>query len=107
MTNTFINKKNCLKMELYNAFSTILIFFKFLDVTNTYTIFSVIVCFINKQERWQNIILGLCKVINKYINENIIAILFKVFKNYIIGSNIRYFIADNIDLNNIYTNVIL
>ena len=36
-----------------------------------------------------------------------VAILLKIFKDYKISSNIRYFMADNIDLNNTYIDIIL
>ena len=35
------------------------------------------------------------------------AVLLKVFKDYKISNNIRYFIANNIDLNNTYIDIIL
>ena len=35
------------------------------------------------------------------------AVLLEVFKDYKISSNIRYFMADNIDLNNTCVNAIL
>ena len=74
---------------------------------NAYIILGVITHFINKQGRRRNVVLGLYKIINKYTNKNIIAVLLKVFKDYKISGNIKYFIANNIDLNNIYINVIL
>ena len=51
-------------------------------------------------------VLGLYKVISKYTNKNIAAVLLKVFKDYKISNNIRYFMADNADLNNTYIDTI-
>ena len=74
---------------------------------NAYIILGVITHFINKQGRRRNVVLGLYKIINKYTNKNIIAVLLKVFKDYKISGNIKYFIANNVDLNNTYIDVIL
>ena len=63
--------------------------------------------FISKTGKRRYIVLGLCKVISKYSGENIVAVLLKIFKNYRISSNIRYFIANNAKLNNTYIKVIL
>ena len=51
--------------------------------------------------------MGLREVISKYSSENIAAVLLNIFKDYKIYSNIRYFMADNIELNNICINIIL
>ena len=68
---------------------------------------SVIVYFISKTGKRRYIVLGLRKVISKYSGENIVAVLLKIFKDYKISSNIRYFIANNAKLNNTYIKVIL
>jgi len=52
-------------------------------------------------------VLGFYEVIGKHNNENIAAVLFNIFKDYKIHSNIRYFMADNTELNDIYIDVIL
>ena len=68
---------------------------------------SVIVYFISKTGKRRYIVLGLRKVISKYSGENIVAVLLKIFKDYKISSDIRYFIANNAKLNNTYIKVIL
>jgi len=68
---------------------------------------NVIIYFINKINKRRYIVLGFCKVISKYNSKNIAAILFKIFKDYSISSNIRYFMADNAESNNTCIKVIL
>ena len=70
-------------------------------------IFGIITHFINEQGRQQNIVLRLYEVTNKHTSKNIAAVLLKVFKDYKIGGNIRYFMANNADLNDTYINTIL
>ena len=43
----------------------------------------------------------------EYINKNIAGVLIDLFYNYRITGNIRYIIANNADLNNIYINAVL
>ena len=51
--------------------------------------------------------LGLYKVINKYNSKNMAAVLLNIFKDYKICSNIKYFMANNAELNNTCINIIL
>ena len=69
---------------------------------NRYTIIRVIGYFINKDSRRWQVVLRLYKIISKYINKNIAGVLINLFYNYRIAGNIKYFIADNMELNNIY-----
>ena len=43
----------------------------------------------------------------KYISENIAGVLIDLFRDYGIAGNIRYFIANNADLNDTYINIVL
>jgi len=52
-------------------------------------------------------VLRLYKVISEYNNKNIVSILLDLFRDYKINKNISYFIANNIELNNIYIKAIL
>ena len=52
-------------------------------------------------------VLGLCKVYSKYTSKNMATVLITLFKDYRIISNLGYFIADDIDINNIYINNII
>ena len=52
-------------------------------------------------------VLGLCEVIGEHTGENMAAVLLEVFKDYKISGNIRYFIANNADLNNTCIDAIL
>ena len=74
---------------------------------NVYAIIGVIDYFINKDGRYCYVVLRLREIIGKYTGENIAGILIDLFYNYRITGNIRYFIADNTELNNIYINIIL
>ena len=42
----------------------------------------------------------------EHINKNIAGVLIDLFYNYRITGNIRYIMANNADLNNIYTNAV-
>ena len=74
---------------------------------NAFRVLSVITYFISKTSKRRYIVLGLYKVISKYSSKNIVAVLLKIFKDYRISSNIRYFIANNIELNNTCIKAIL
>ena len=63
--------------------------------------------FINKDSRRRHVILRLYEIIGKYTSENMAGVLIDLFRDYKIVGNIRYFIANNIELNNIYINAIL
>ena len=74
---------------------------------NIYTIIGVMGYFINKDGRHYYIVFGLYKIIDKYISKNIAGVLIDLFYNYMIINNIRYFIANNMELNSIYINIII
>ena len=74
---------------------------------NAFRVLSVITYFISKTSKRRYIVLGLYKVISKHSDKNIAAILLKIFKDYRISGNIRYFIANNIELNNTCIKAIL
>ena len=63
--------------------------------------------FVNKDGRRRYVVLRLHKIINKHTDENIAGVLIDLFHAYRIAGNIRYFIANNAELNNIYINAIL
>ena len=75
--------------------------------SNAFKVFSVITYFINKTSKCHHIILGLCEVISKHNNKNIAAMFLKIFKDYRINNNIRYFMADNAELNDMCIKAIL
>jgi len=58
--------------------------------------------FINKDGKRRHVIFRLCKIINKYTNKNMAGVFIDLFHGYKIAGNIRYFIADNAELNNTY-----
>ncbi len=63
--------------------------------------------FINKDGRRCHIVLRLCEIISEHTSENMAGILIDLFHDYGIAGNIGYFIANNIELNNMYINTIL
>jgi len=63
--------------------------------------------FINKDGRYCHIILRLYKITGKHVSKNMAGVLIDLFHDYRIIGNIRYFIADNAELNNICINAIL
>ena len=74
---------------------------------NTFGILNIVAYFINKANKYCYVVLGLHKVISKHSNKNMAVVLLNIFKDYRIYNNIRYFIANNAELNNIYINAIL
>ena len=72
-----------------------------------YTIISIIGYFVSKEGKRRHIVLRLRKIINKYTSKNIAGVFIDLFCDYRIIGNIRYFIADNIELNNTYINAVL
>ena len=60
-----------------------------------------------KDGRRQQAVLRLCEIISKYTGKNIAGVLINLFRNYRIIGNIRYFIANNTELNDICINVVL
>ena len=70
-------------------------------------IIGVIDHFVNKDGRYCYIVFRLYKIINKHIGKNIAGILINLFRDYKIAGNIRYFMADNAELNNTCINAIL
>ena len=73
---------------------------------NIYTIIGVIGHFISKEGKYRYIVFRLREIVNKYTSKNIVGVLIDLFYNYRITGNIRYFIADNAELNDIYINAI-
>ena len=63
--------------------------------------------FANKDGRHHHVILRLCKIIGKYTSKNMVGVLIDLFCDYRIAGNIRYFMANNAELNNTYINAIL
>jgi len=63
--------------------------------------------FVNKDGRRRHVILRLREIIGKHTSENIVGVLIDLFRDYRIVGNIRYFIANNAELNNMCINVIL
>ena len=67
---------------------------------NLIAILGVIAYFINKDGRRRHVVLGLRELVSEYSSENIVVALVELFKEYKIGSNFSYFMADNAELNN-------
>ena len=63
--------------------------------------------FVNKDGRRRHVVLRLREIIGEHTNENIISVFIDLFCDYRIVGNIRHFIANNAELNNIYINAIL
>ena len=72
-----------------------------------YAIIGVVGHFINKDGRRRYVIFRLREIISKHTTKNIAGVLIVLFYNYMIINNIRYSIANNMELNNIYINIIL
>ena len=72
-----------------------------------YIIIGVIGHFVSEEGRYCHVVLGLRKIVNKYIGENMAGVLIDLFRDYRIIGNIGYFIANNTELNNTYINIIL
>jgi len=62
--------------------------------------------FANKDSKYHHIVFRLREIISKYTSENMAGVLIDLFRDYRIINNIRYFMANNAELNNIYINVI-
>ena len=73
---------------------------------NAYTIIGIIGHFISKEGKHCYIILRLREIVGKYTSENIAGVLINLFHDYKITGNIGYFIANNIESNNIYIKAI-
>ena len=71
-----------------------------------YIIIGVVGHFINKDGRRHYIIFRLYEIISEYTSENMAGVLIDLFCDYRITGNIRYFMANNIELNNTYINAI-
>ena len=69
-------------------------------------IIKVVGYFINKDGRRHHIIFRLYKIIGEYTSKNIAGVFIDLFRDYGIIGNIRYFIANNAKLNNIYIKVL-
>ena len=63
--------------------------------------------FVNKDGRRHYIVFRLCKIVDKRTSKNIAGVLINLFYNYRIIGNIRYFIANNTELNNTCINAVL
>ena len=72
-----------------------------------HAIIRVVGHFVNKDGRHYYVILRLCKIIGKHTGKNIAGVLIDLFRDYRIAGNIRYFIANNTELNNTCINAIL
>ena len=74
---------------------------------NVYVVLGVITYYINKRGRRRQVVLGWWEVVGEYSGEKQAGVLIALFKEYKIGSNIRYFMANNVELNNTYINAVL
>ena len=63
--------------------------------------------FVNKDGKHHHIIFRFCEIIGKYTNKNMAGVLIDLFRDYKIAGNIGYFMANNVELDNIYINTIL
>ena len=100
-------RKDKLRKELKNAHSIISISFNLWTSLNALSVLGIAAHFINKLGRRCYVVLGLCEVVSEYSGKNIAAVLLNIFKDYRICGNIRYFITNNAELNDMYIKVIL
>ena len=70
-------------------------------------VLGVVAHFIDKRGRRRQAVLGLREVLSEHSGENQAAVLIALFKEYDIHRNIRYFMADNAESNDIYIKTIL
>ncbi len=103
----FKMRKDELRKELRGVCSAILILFDLWTSLNAFGVFGVITYFINKTGKYCHAVLGLHEVVGEYSSENMAAVLLEIFKDYRISNNIRYFMADNAELNDMYIEAIL
>ena len=89
-----------------DAHSIVLIFFDLWTSPNAHKILGAVAYFINKAGQYHYVVLGLCEVIGEYNNKNMASVFFDIFKDYRIYNNIGYFIADNVELNDICIDII-
>ena len=61
---------------------------------------------VNKDGRRRYIVFRLREIIGKYTSKNIVGVLIDLFRDYRIAGNIKYFIANNMELNDIYIDAI-
>ena len=62
---------------------------------------------ISEKGKHRYVVLRLRKIVSKHISKNIAGVLINLFRDYRIIGNIRYFIADNAELNDTCINAIL
>ena len=72
-----------------------------------HVIIGVVDYFINQDGKCCYVVFRLREIISKYTTKIIAGVLIDLFHNYKIAGNIGYFIADNMELNNIYIDIIL
>ena len=81
--------------------------FNLWTLLNAHAIIRVVGYFVNKDGRRRHVVLGLCEIIGEYTGKNMAGVLIDLFRDYRIVGNIRYFIADNAELNDTCINAIL
>ena len=84
-----------------------MISFNLWTLLNAYAIIGIVGYFVSEEGEYRYIVLRLRKIVSKYTSKNIAGVIIDLFRDYRIIGNIRYFIADNIELNNTYINAIL
>ena len=72
-----------------------------------YIIISIVGHFVSEEGKRRYVVLRLRKIVSKYTSKNIAGVLIDLFRDYRIIGNIRYFIANNTELNDTYINAIL
>ena len=103
----FKQQKELLRKELKSTCSIILISFDLWTSPNVHVIIGVVGHFVNKDGRCCHVVLRLREIIGEYTGENMAGILIDLFRDYGIAGNIRYFMANNAELNDMCINTIL
>ena len=63
--------------------------------------------FVNKDGRHRYVVFKFREIISEHTNKNMAGVFINLFRDYRIVGNIRYFIANNAELNNMCINAVL
>ena len=100
-------RKELLRKELKAAHSAISISFDLWTSPNGHAVLGVVAHFINKDGKRRHVVLGLREVVGEHTGENIAAVLVALFRDYGIGGNIGFFMADNAESNDTCIDAVL
>src|SRR3954471_20698650 len=89
-----------LRNALHKSYSQIHLSFDAWTSPNSLAMMRVIAYWIDKKEQLQSTLLGLRGLIGEYSGENMALEILGIIKNFEIGSQVGYFMADNVSSNN-------